>query len=234
MKNLLASFLFLLASLSTFAQIDSAIYQAYLAADATQYSEVFNKFSESDNNLKLAKTQYAAVGAYQKTGNTEGAQKMLDQAETLTKAYLKSNSKSAEANALLSGIYGMQIGLSPMKGMTLGAKSSNLLEKALKNDPDNAFANYQKGSSLYYTPRIWGGNVPKAIEHLHKAKALYEAAGVNNNWEYLAVLAILGQAYHYQEELKAAETIYQLALQTAPEFSWVKRQLLPALEKDME
>lgn len=235
---------FILTTLFTIqlsAQSQNAVFQAYMTGDVDVFAEEiaqqqqqFTTSQDAADQLALAKLQYAAFAAFQKTKDEDGAQNTVNAAEKNAKAVLKANPKSAEANALLSGIYGLQIGLSPMKGMTLGSKSSNLINKALKIDADNAFANYQKGSSLYYTPRLWGGNVPKSIEHLNKAKASYEANDMQENWEYLAVLATLGQAYHYQENFEQAKSTYELALEVAPDYGWVKYQLYPNLKKDME
>jgi tetratricopeptide (TPR) repeat protein len=217
------------------------MYEAYLNADNGKWLEcinaldaIYEKSSDDTDLLALAKAQHASFTSFRIKKDTEGAQKIINVAQKNVEIYLKNNSKSAEANALLSGILGLQISLSPMKGMSLGSKSSSLADKAIKFDTMNAFANYQKGSSLYFTPRLWGGDVPQAIEHLEVAKRIYETQGIDNDWNYLNTLAILGQAYHYQEDLEKAKTSYDLALTTAPDFGWVKFNLLPKLEQDMD
>lgn len=217
------------------------IYQAYLSADQSSWEKciaelntAYDKSGADQDLLNLAMAQYASYSAYMAKKDKEGAQEVINKAETNTKIYLENNAKSPEANALLSGIYGMQIALSPMKGMSLGSRTGNLLDKALKNDPNSAFANYQQGSSLYYTPRMWGGDVPKSIDYLTKAKELYETQGTENEWNYLNVLSVLGQAYHYQEEYEKAKSTYDQALSIAPGFGWVKYNLMPKLEEDMK
>ena len=217
------------------------MYEAYLNADNGKWLECINalnanyeKSSADADLLALAKAQHASFTSFQIKKDTEGAQEVINKAQENVEIYLQNNRKSAEAHALLSGILGMQISLSPMRGMSLGSKSSNLVDKALKLDPMNAFANYQKGSSLYFTPKMWGGDVPKAIEHLKAAKTIYEAQGMENDWNYLNTLAVLGQSYHYQEKLESAKESYDLALATAPDFGWVKYNLLPKLEQEME
>ncbi|MEL6868058.1 MAG: hypothetical protein AAFP19_26780 [Bacteroidota bacterium] len=242
MKKYFLLFSFLFASLLTFAQNDTQaiLYSAYQSTDHEQWKKGISLLeqqyakSQSDADLlALAKAEYASFGAFMAHGDKKGAEATADKAASHTEDYLSRNKSSAEAHALLSGIYGIQISLSPMKGMTLGTKSSRLIEKALKIDPDNAFANYQRGNSLYFTPKIWGGDVDKAIVHLTKAKALYEKQGTDNEWEYLGALATLGQAYHYKEQLKEAKQTYDIALSTAPDFGWIKYDLLPKLMEDM-
>ena len=221
--------------------LQKKMYEAYLNADNGKWLECINAldatYEETANDadlLALSKAQYSSFSSFQAKKDTEGAQKVLDESQKNVEIYLQNNKKSAEANALLSGILGRQISLSPMKGMSLGSKSSRLIDKALKLDPMNAFANYQKGSSLYFPPRIWGGDVPEAIKHLKAAKAIYETQSIENEWNYLNTLAVLGQSYHYQEELEKAKESYDMALALAPDFGWIKFNLLPKLEEDME
>lgn len=221
--------------------LQKKIYEAYLNADNGKWLEcinaldaIYKETAKDADLLLLSKAQHASFTSFRVKKDEEGAQDVLNEAQKNVEVYLQNNKKSAEANALLSGILGMQISLSPMKGMSLGSKSSKLIDKALKLDPMNAFANYQKGSSLYFTPRIWGGDVPEAIKHLKAAKAIYETQNIENEWNYLNTLAVLGQSYHYQEELEKAKETYNVALTTAPNFGWVKFNLLPKLEEDMK
>ena len=51
------------------------------------------------------------------------------------------NDNFAESYALLSSCYGQKIGMSPWKGMILGIKSGNAIDKAVELSPDN--------------PRVW-------------------------------------------------------------------------------
>jgi tetratricopeptide (TPR) repeat protein len=181
----------------------------------------------------LAKARFGAVGACFAHQEESQAKKWLKAAEKDLKGLLKSREDWAEAHALLAGVYGMQIALSPMKGMFLGPKSSRHIEQALSIDPDNALAHYQQGSSLYNTPAMFGGDVEKAIRHLERARILYEQQSDGYNWEYLNTLAMLGQAYHYQDRYQDARRVYEEALQAAPAFGWVKNVLLPELKADM-
>lgn len=243
MKNILiliySFFAFSISAQDSLLQVK--MYEAYLNADNGKWLEcinaldaIYEKSSDDTDLLNLAKAQHASFTSFKIKKDEEGAQKVLDEAQKNVEIYLQNNGKSAEANALLSGILGMQISLSPMRGMSLGSKSSNLIDKALKYEPMNGLANYQKGSSLYFTPRMWGGDVPEAIKYLEAAKAIYEIQGIENNWNYLNTLAVLGQSYHYQENLNKAKESYDLALSTAPNFGWVKFNLLPKLEQDMD
>jgi tetratricopeptide (TPR) repeat protein len=78
---------------------------------------------------------------------------------------------------------------------------------------------------------MFGGDAKKSIDYLEKSKTKYESQSLTNTWEYMNVLALLGQAYHGQKAYKKAKTTYETALKAAPNFGWVKYSLLPKTEK---
>ena len=134
----------------------------------------------------------------------------------------------------MSSIYGMKIGLSPIKGPFLGGKSSNAAKKGIELAPDNAFTNYVMGSYLFYTPSMFGGDAAGSLIYLEKAKRIYEKEGRTQTWEYMNMMALLGQAYHNQKEYIKAKAVYTTALEIAPNFGYVKRYLLPRTEKEIK
>ncbi|MEO1624058.1 MAG: hypothetical protein AAFV25_02790, partial [Bacteroidota bacterium] len=184
--------------------------------------------------LELAKTYYAAASIYMIREQEDKAADLLSKSEKILKKLLKADKKAAEPNALLSGVYGMQIALAPMKGMTLGMKSSNLLERALESAPDNPFVHLFKGNNLYYTPSMFGGDLAKSVEHFEKARQGFEAQDAKIYWAYLTTMAHLGQAHHKRKELDKAKTVYDDVLAVSPNFGWVKYSLSPSLEKDLK
>ncbi len=244
MKNLIILTMFFLSVTSAFAQecsTEETAYKAYLTADTelwqqtiTDLQQQYDKSKSDADLLALARGQYESYTALQGQTDKKAKQKHLDTAEKNAATYLENNKDSAEGHALLSSIYGLQIALSPMKGMSLGRASGTHLDKALKLNPKSPFVNYQKGSSLYYTPAMWGGDVDEAIVYLTKTKQLCEAAKQTESIVYLNTLAVLGQAYQYKEKYADAKKEYETALAVAPEFGWVKYQLLPELEKEMK
>ncbi|MEM6317634.1 MAG: tetratricopeptide repeat protein [Bacteroidota bacterium] len=189
------------------------------------------KHTDDASLLLLAKGYYAASGTAMGNQDKDLAGEMLEKAEAVNKAILAKDKKSPEANALMSSIYGMKIGLSPMKGMFLGSKSSAAAEKGVTLDPENAFTNYVKGNYLFYTPSMFGGDVEESITFLKKAQQLFEQTGTTQTWEYLATMAVLGQAYHSEEKYDEAIATYETALAVAPNFGYVGKYLLPMTKK---
>lgn len=215
-------------------QIDQQFFTAYTTNSNTAWRialQQLEKAKDEKTQLVLAKGYYGAAGTAMGNQDEDLAGDLLDKAAILTKKLLKKNSELAEANALLSSVYGMKIGLSPMRGMLLGSKSNSAAEKGIQLAPDNGFTNYVKGSNLFYTPAMFGGDEAKSIEYLEKAREIYENTEQTSTWEYLTSMTLLGQAYHNQKKFEEATSTYQKALLVAPNFAYIKKILLPRTEK---
>lgn len=230
----------LMVTLTVFAQnvdqakIEQQFYTAYITSSNPAWKISLNQLADAEDEsaqVLLAKGYYAAAGTAMGSQNKDLVEEMLDKAETVTKAILKKNKKSPEGNALLSSVYGMQIGLSPLKGTYLGSKSANAVEKGVDLAPDNGFTNFVMGNYLFRTPSMWGGDVKESIAYLEKSRGIYEKSAQTKNWEYMSVMALLGQAYHSEKQFDKAKAVYEVALKTAPNFSYVSKYLLPRTEK---
>ncbi len=221
--------------------IDQRFYQAYLENDLDAWSNAITELSRSyeqsqDANLLLlmAKGAYGAIGSCFAQQDMDKAAEWAEQAEEYTLLFLEAQKDNAEGKALLAGIYGMKIGLKPIRGMSLGPKSSRLLTEAIAKDDNCALAYYHLGTSAYNTPETWGGSVAKAATYLQDAKERYEAGAIEHNWEYLNSLAWLGMSHHKLGQYTQAQQLFELALQHEPNFGWVKFQLLPRTQEAMK
>lgn len=241
MKYVFALLSFLcLPALMNAQDLQAQFYQAYLNNSIeiwkngiAQLEARYKKTQNDDLLLEIANAAYGSIGTCFAKQDNDTAEKMVDKTEKTLEKFLKTHKEHPDALALMAGTMGMKIALSPMKGMFLGPKSDEYIEKALQFGPASPRVHYQKGSSLYYTPSMFGGDKEKAIAHLIQSKTFHEKCSINNNWEYLVVLATLGQAYQGIGKLEKAEEIYALALEQEPNYGWVKFQLLPALQKEI-
>jgi tetratricopeptide (TPR) repeat protein len=217
-------------------------YKAYLGAQDPKVVKEMWKTVVSDEQTKLTanptdiKQQY--VVALSKFGLLSAT--MRDKDETLFEEYadkteedleqiIDADKKWSEPRALLSALYGLKMAYSPIKGMYLGPKSSNLIEKALTDSPASPLVWKIYANSKFFTPETFGGDVKEAIKAYEKSIALYEIdpASVKNNWMYLDALAFLGQAYMKDGQSSKAVVVYEKALKAEPNFMWVKASLLP-------
>lgn len=236
----ISSFLLLLSSSKAYTQvveltkIESQFYTAYVTNSLLSWKISLQQLEdkkEGANQLLLAKGYYAAAGTA--LGNKEEslASEYLDKGHILVNKLLESDENSAETHALLSAILGLKIALSPIKGMLYGSKSSRAANKGIQLAPDNGFTNFVQGNNLFHTPSMFGGDVKESIAYLEKATLIYAQKQPLQIWEYMNTLALLGQAYHAQEDYKKAKITYETALEIAPNFGWVQYSLLPMTEK---
>lgn len=161
--------------------------------------------------------------------------KFVDAAVAHAKQVLKLRPEWSEGLALLANIYGIQISQSWFKGATLGPEANELTERAIKSDSLNPRAWLVHGIMKYNTPSLFGGSVAVALEDFKKAVELFENPSqrepLTPGWGQLEVYAWLGRAFDKNELLNEARAAYKKALAIEPEYGWVKRGLLPALDK---
>jgi len=158
---------------------------------------------------------------------------MLQEATTQLEAAIKANPRDAEALGLLSSAYGLQIGLSPDLGMTLGPASSEMLSRALAIAPTNPRLQVIRGQALFNTPPEYGGSTKDAEVALRHALELFDKEPANKpwpNWGRFDAHVWLGQALAARNDKAGARAEYEKALQIAPNSAWVKYSLLPAVK----
>jgi len=85
----------------------------------------------------------------------------------------------------------------------------------------------------YYTPKILGGGLKKAIYYHEKAVSMFELSEheLKGNWLYLLVLTNLGRWYSEDQKLSKAREVYRKILDIEPNYIWVKNYLYPNLAK---
>jgi tetratricopeptide (TPR) repeat protein len=149
------------------------------------------------------------------------------------KSLISTNKSWGEPHALLSAVYGLKMGYSPMQGMFLGSKSNTLTEKARKFSPQSPLVWKVYANAKFFTPEMWGGDLAEAIEGYEKCIQLYESnpQQLQFNWIYLDALAFQGQAYLKNGDTGKAIETYEKALKAEPSFGYVRDVLLPAARK---
>jgi tetratricopeptide (TPR) repeat protein len=157
---------------------------------------------------------------------------LLEQADSLLE---RSAAKLplAETYALRSSVLGQLIN-NPLRGMTLGPRSSSAMDRALELAPRNPRVWLLRGIGAMFTPAMFGGGVDKAEEYLRKAIALFaddRPAPPLPAWGHAEAYVWLGQALHRQKRIDDARAAYAKALELQPENGWVRQVLLPALDR---
>ena len=141
----------------------------------------------------------------------------------------------ADAWALLAGCYGQMIGLHPMRGVYLGPKSSNAMEKARTLAPTNPRVWIISGTQEYFTPSLFGGDKERALRAFEKAARLAERETRDDplapSWGHAEAYAWIGIAHMNAERYPEARAAFQNALDVNPDYGWVKAVLLPKLNE---
>ena len=223
-------------------EVDEHTYQAYLggkdlSATKTDWKNIValrkkesdSKPNDKNSKYRLALAQFGLLSATMRDQDEDLFDDYIDQTEDNLEAIIKQYKDWGEPKALLSSVYGLKLAYSPWKGMYLGPKSANLMEKARKQSPSSPLVWKLYGNSKFFTPEMWGGDLKEAIQAYEKAIELYktDTGSTEFNWFYLDTYAFLGQAYNKNEERSKALATYERALTIEPGFYWVKKVLMP-------
>lgn len=88
----------------------------------------------------------------------------------------------AQANALMSGVIGLRIGISPWKGIFLGSKSSSYLELAMMAAPNDHLVIWMSAIRYHRTPASFGGDIEKARAQYAKLAFSTDAERGGYDW----------------------------------------------------
>ncbi|MFC2104541.1 tetratricopeptide repeat protein [Bacteroidota bacterium] len=220
-------------------ELEDKAYTAYVKSSVFMWKQIdleADKILKKDdtpvkNKIRAAKLKYGLLYTCLSNEDQETYEKYLDNTVNIIETLLKENPESSELHALNAAVMSVQMGFSPMKGMTLGAESGKHIGEALSLDASNPLAWRQNASSKYFTPKMFGGDINEAIKHYEHAIQLYEKNNLINDWIYLDALAWLGIAYQDTKQPEKAKATFEKALSIEPEFTWVKNSLLPSLIK---
>lgn len=211
------------------------MYQAYLNRSSEHWKQAVDltakelnaKPNEPTKQMELAYAYFSLLNGTMAMPNDDLFDEYISNAKKFLKKIVDANPKSGEAAAMLSSIYGNEIGKSPMKGMLLGSKSSSLAEKGILFEPNSPLAWSVYASNKYYTPSSFGGDLQEAIKGWEKTIQLSQAnAGtLKNNWLYLNAIVFLGQAYEKAGSRDKAIAAYEKALVVEPQFQYAKMLL---------
>ncbi len=230
MKKLIL-LIFVINTFHLFAQneIDEIIYRGYLKADLKKLAAPLDKVAfkdliksqDTDELYQYLELSYVLLSSTLTYEDEVTFSKYVDNTVELAERILEVDKEHAKAMSILSGVYGLKIAYSPMKGMFIGPKSTRYAEKSYETAPSDPTTLMMYGINKYNTPGAWGGDIDKAIEVFKAAISYYEEKEkTSNNWKYLNSLAWLGLAYEEKKEYGLAESAYNKSIETEPDFEW--------------
>lgn len=217
MKTLLMTFSILTltaAQAATVEQIDAASNRMDLKQLAVYAAE-----DPADYNKAYANYRLSIMAGL--TGQQDQAAQALDVAQS-TLEQLTSAQPEAESLALLSSVYGMQIGNNPLKGALYGPKSNKAMQQATKLDPANPRVALIKAISAYNTPAAFGGSKQSAIDLSSKAIELYAQPCQQLCWGHAEAYTWRGLAKQELGDKAGAIADWTKATEVEPSYGWAR------------
>ena len=205
------------------------------APTVQQARALFERASASDARPALSH-YYTALASYRLidlVDDEDRSDDYMDDAQTHLEAALDHRSGWAEANALLSLVYGRKAAGGMISGMRYGPKASNAIDRAQDAAPNNPRVLLAQGISLYNTPSMWGGDTEEAITRLQEATTRFANTSPTDplqpNWGHADAYAWLGIAHANEDRPREARTAFENALDVRPGYGWVEHVLMPKL-----
>jgi tetratricopeptide (TPR) repeat protein len=168
----------------------------------------------------------------------EKAPAYLDSAVEHLEKTIEKDDSLAEAHALLSSCYGVQISFSPLSGIWRGPKSGSEMGKAKTLSPENPRVALLGAIGTYNTPALFGGGKDKGFEALKKAAELFDkwrtTDSLQPDWGKEQVYAWIGLAHLDRNETILARKAFEKALEINPDYGWVKYVLMPKVSSEAE
>ena len=161
--------------------------------------------------LDLARVHEYFLDVYEMRKDKKAAGEAVDKAIDVAQRSIQLNDKSADAHSLLADLYGRKISLgNPMfAGPKFGPKVKEENAKAMALDDKNPRVWASLGRQYLMTPKMFGGDVSKAIESFQKSLAI--GTSQDETWVWLA------KAFQKQGDMSKARDAVQHALLLNPE-----------------
>jgi tetratricopeptide (TPR) repeat protein len=182
------------------------------AAQTQQHPESAEAF------YQLARVNSYRSDAYAMRHDKKNAEKALDEAIANLQQSLRLNEKSADAHSLLADCYGRKIGLGiPMfTGPKFGPKVQEENQRALELDANNPRAHASLGRQYFEAPKMFGGDLEKAVAEFRKAIELDPKSDETFVW--------LAMALRKKGDASGAQQAIESALRLNPESVFAKSE----------
>ncbi len=167
--------------------------------------------------------------------NKDKAGEYLKKAQEHLEKSIELKEDFAESRLLLSSVYGNRIGLNAFLGMFLGSKASSEINQALELDSDNPRVHLEFARNQFFTPRMFGGSLERALEAFSTSIEKYKTYKIKNElypvWGSSEVHTWYGIALMKNGENDEALKEFNKTLELHPENGWVKHSLIPQVQE---
>ncbi len=178
--------------------------------------KIAGESKDAGSYLDLARVNAYLLDVYEMRREKKPAVAAVDRAIDMALHAIQLNDKSAEAHSLLADLCGRKIslGVAMFLGPKFGPKVKEENAKAMALDNKSPIVWASLGRQYLMAPKMFGGDVAKAIESFQKSLAM--DAQQDETWVWLA------KAFQKQGEKAKARDAMQHALSLNPDSPWVK------------
>ncbi len=157
----------------------------------------------------LARADAYRCDAFSHSKDKKSAESAIDSAIAETLKSISLRDSFAEAHAMLADLYGRKISFGGfMSGPRYGPKIQAENKKAVALDASSPQVYAALGRQYFFAPKMFGGNIDKAIENFKKATQIDPRNDENFVW--------LGIAYRTKGDTGNAEQAFREALRLNP------------------
>jgi tetratricopeptide (TPR) repeat protein len=163
----------------------------------------------------LARVQSYLMDVYEMRRDKKAAGAAVDKAIEAAQRSIQLDDKSSDAHSLLADLYARKIAYGGMfAGAKFGPKVGEENKKAMALDDKNPRVWASLGRQYLMAPKMFGGDVTKAIESFQKSLAIDPSQ--DETWVWLA------RAFQKQGDKTKAQGAIRHALTLNPDSPWVK------------
>jgi len=191
--------------------------ESQLQSLKTQLEQRVNQNQDdAQTPYQLALVQVYLVDVYEARKDKKSAGTAVDKAIEAAQRSLQLNEKSADTHSLLADLYGRKISLGNgmFAGPKYGPKVDEENQRAMALDDKNPRVWASSGRKFLMAPKMFGGDVLKAIDSFQKSLSLDPSQ--DEAWVWLA------KAYQKQGDKPKAREAIQRALQLNPDNQFAK------------
>jgi tetratricopeptide (TPR) repeat protein len=191
--------------------------ESQLQSLRTQLEQRINQSpNDAQTHYQRAQVQAYLADVYEARRDKKSAGAAVDKAIEAAQRSLQLNEKSADTHSLLADLYGRKISLGSamFAGPKYGPKIDQENQRGMALDDKNPRVWASSGRKFLMAPKMFGGDVPKAIESFQKSLTLDSTQ--DETWVWLA------KAYQKQGDQPKARDAIQHALQLNPQGAFAK------------
>jgi len=183
-------------------------------------TQLEQKIAENSNDagsyLDLARVHEYLLDDSEMRKDKKAAGEAMEKAIDAAQRSIRLDNKSADAHSLLADLYGRKIslGTAMFLGPKFGPKVKEENAKAMALDDKNPRVWASLGRQYLMAPKMFGGDVSKAIESLERSVALDPLQEETYVW--------LAKAYKKQGDKAKAQDAIRHALTLNPDSPWIK------------